>query len=142
MLDLDDDIVIKLSIERMEDVVCCPGPVIFEISPVEVVVIDECPIKQDPAVRLKGACQHVRSIGWCSAVGRRSEAAFGVGLHCKTAEIRNMAVDLFNSFFPPLRDFWVRRIERSHSSDLLRTAQVKRDRQPDAPRPECIGDSG
>ena len=48
VLDLDDHIVVKFSVERMEDVVGSPGAVIFWIAPVQMVVVDECPINRMP----------------------------------------------------------------------------------------------
>src|SRR5689334_1107453 len=59
VLDLDDDVVVKFSIERMEDVVGSPGAVIFWIAPIQMMVINKSPVKEDTAMRLERASNHV-----------------------------------------------------------------------------------
>ena len=51
VLDLDDDVVVELAVERMEVVVGGAGAVVLGIAPVEVVVVDEGAIEDDAAVR-------------------------------------------------------------------------------------------
>src|SRR5262249_52639493 len=45
ILDLNDDVVVKLSIERMEIVIRCLGAVILRLLPVKMVVVNKCAIE-------------------------------------------------------------------------------------------------
>src|SRR5580704_11951282 len=52
VLDLDDDVVIELAVERMEIVVGGFGAVVFRIAPVEMMVVDESAIEDEAAMRI------------------------------------------------------------------------------------------
>src|SRR5262245_54311669 len=41
VLDLNDDVVVELAVERMKNVVSGFGPIVFKIAPIEMMVVDE-----------------------------------------------------------------------------------------------------
>ena len=51
IFDLDDDVVVELSVERMKNVVRCASAIIFRIAPIQVMVVNERPIEKNSAVR-------------------------------------------------------------------------------------------
>ena len=69
ILDLDDDVVIKLSVERMKDVVSCARPIIFRIAPIQMMVVNKRPIEEQSAMRAKRASNHIGGVGRRSAIG-------------------------------------------------------------------------
>ena len=87
VLDLDDDVVEELAVERVEVVVGGLGAVVLGILPIHFVVVDEAAIEQDAAVRLEGLGDDVGGVGVGAAVFGRAEPAFGVGLEHEAAEV-------------------------------------------------------
>ena len=57
VLDLDDDVVVELAVERMEIVVSGSGAIVFGIAPVEMMVVDEGAIEEEAAVRFQSAAR-------------------------------------------------------------------------------------
>ena len=124
----------------VEVVVRGAGAIVLRVAPVHVVVVDEAAIEQHAAVRLEGPRDHVGGVGVRAAVFGRAEPAFGVGLEHEAAEVGNRAVDLVDR--PSrTRDARVERIERVDAADPPRAAEVERDGQPHAPRPERLRDA-
>ena len=70
IFDLDDDVVGKLAVEGVEDVVGGARAVGLEVVPVEVMVVDEGAVEDDAAVGLEGGGEHVRGVD-----GRTSDTA-------------------------------------------------------------------
>src|ERR671925_1541437 len=89
VLDLDDDVVIELAIERMKNVVSGPGSVIFGIAPVKMMVVHKRTIHDNAAVRLQGPCNSIGRVRRRASVTRRAGAAFGVRLHQEPSEVWN-----------------------------------------------------
>ena len=93
VLDLQHDVVIELAVERMEDVVGSAGAISLRVAPVEVMVVDECAVENDSAVRLQRAGEHIGGVGGCASVTRGAELAFGIGFHGESGEVGNERVD-------------------------------------------------
>src|SRR5882724_11506920 len=68
IFDLNDDVGVELTVERMKVVVSGARTVVFRIAPVHVMVVDESAIEQQSAVRLERTGNHIRSVGVGSAV--------------------------------------------------------------------------
>src|SRR5215472_578664 len=62
ILDLNDDVVVKLSIERMEIVIGGLGAVIFLLPPVKMVVVNKGAIENDAAMRLERPGDGIRGV--------------------------------------------------------------------------------
>src|SRR4029077_6257745 len=92
ILDLNDGVVVELSIERMKIIVRGLRAIVLRTTPTKIMVVNKCPIKNYAAVRLERVCNHVRGISVSASVSRRSRASFGIGLHHKAAEIRKFPV--------------------------------------------------
>ncbi len=101
VLDLDDHVGFELTVEGMEVVIAGPGAVGFEIVPVQMIVVNESAIQNDAAVRFECAGNGIGSLGRSTAVFRGPDAAFGVGLDDKAAEVRDGFVDLDRPSPPP-----------------------------------------
>ena len=141
-LDLDQHVVIELPVELREVIVSGPRTVVLQIAPVHVMVVDEAAINQHAAVGLERAGDDVRGIRVSTSVRGRTDAAFRVSFQNDAAEIGNGLVDLVYFALPPFGDFRVDRVERIEMAQDLWAAEVHRDREPDAPRTERIGNSG
>ena len=126
MFDLNNYVVVKLAVERMEVVVGRLRAIVLQIRPIEMVVIDECTVEDDPVVRLESSRNHVRRIGRCATVSRGSEASLGIGLHDESAKVWNQTIDLINFAAPPSLYSRIDRIKSIQTSDHLRTAEVHR----------------
>ena len=59
VLDLDDDVVVELAIERVEIIVSGFGAVVLGIAPVEMMVVDKGAIENDAAMRLELSLIHI-----------------------------------------------------------------------------------
>src|SRR6266852_1557901 len=101
ILNLDDDVVRKSAVERMKNVVCGFGTIALGITPIKMVVIDKRPVENDPAVPRKGVRNRVGCLCGRSAVGRGTCPALRIRLYNKSAEIRNLLVNLVNFLAPP-----------------------------------------
>src|SRR5689334_12653626 len=53
ILDLDDDVVVELSIQRVKNIVGCPSAVILGIAPIKMMVVNERTIKKNPSMRFQ-----------------------------------------------------------------------------------------
>ena len=104
MLDLDDDVVVELPVERMKIVVRGLARSFFEIAPVEMMVVDERAIENDAAVRLESVRDDVARVGRRTMIRRRTEPPFGVGLDDYAAEGRE----------------WLRRLDRRDRATISR----------------------
>ena len=141
ILDLDDDVVVERAVERMKIVVGRFRAIVFQIVPIEMVVVDEGAIEHDAAMRLEGAGDHVGGVGRRSAIGRGPEAALGIGLHDEAAEIRDVPVNLVHLLAPPLGDPRIQRIKRVEPADDFGAAEIDGQRKLHAPGTEHIGDA-
>ena len=128
MFDLDDHIVVKLAVERMKNVVGGARAIVFRIAPIEVMVIDKCAIKNDSAMRHKGARDHIGGIGRRAVIRRWTEAALRIRLDDNAGKIGNQPVNFFDFLSPPFGHARIRGIERVEASDYFRTADVDGDR--------------
>src|SRR5216683_3771048 len=141
IFNLNDDVIRKFAVEWMKNVVGSFGPIIRGIAPIKMVVIDKRPVENDPAVRCKGVRDRVGRLCGRPVVGRRTCPALGVRFYDKSAEIRNLPVNLVNFLAPPFRNARIQRIKRIQASDPFGAAQIDGNRQPDAPRAKHIGDA-
>ena len=103
-------------------------------------VVDKSPVENHAAMRPERAGDHIRRVGMCAAIGRRTRASLGVGFDYKSAEVGNLPVDLIHLFTPPLGHARIQRVERLQPSDYFRTAQIHRHRKLHAPRAENVRD--
>ncbi|MNJ42927.1 hypothetical protein D3C77_379100 [compost metagenome] len=101
VLDLQDDVLFKPAVQRLEMIVCGTGPVSFAVTPVLMAIINEASPQHETAVGLQRFGQHVRPIGMIAAVGERARAVLGVGLNQEPAEIGNMPVNVSRLLLPP-----------------------------------------
>ena len=76
MLDLDDDVVFELAVERMKIVVGSLGAVVLGIAPVEMMVVNERAIENDTVMRFECTGDDVGGVGGRAAIEGRAEAAF------------------------------------------------------------------
>src|ERR1700684_76897 len=72
MLDLDDDVVVELPVERMKIVVSGLGAIVFRITPIEMMFVNEGAIEDEAAVRFQCARDHIRSVGGSAVIRRRA----------------------------------------------------------------------
>ena len=69
VLDLDDDVVVELAVERMEIVIGGLGAVVLGVAPIEMMVVDKRAIENDSAVRLESARDDVGGVGGGAMIG-------------------------------------------------------------------------
>jgi hypothetical protein len=141
VLDLDDDVVVELAVERVKDIVSGSSAVVLRIAPIKVVVVDERAIEEDAGVRLQRPREHVGCVGWGAPERGRPGAALRIRFHHEPAKVRNQAINLVHLFGPPLRDGWFQRVERVESSDRLGADEIDRDSELHSPRAERVGDA-
>ena len=141
VLDLDDDVVVELAVERMKIVVGGAGAIVFGIAPVEMMVVDEGAIEDEAAVRFERARDDVGGVSGRAVVGRRAESAFGIGFDDEAAEVGDFCVDLVEAFAPPFRDSGIERIEGVEAADAHRAADIDGDRELYSPGAENVGDA-
>jgi hypothetical protein len=134
VLDLDDDVVAELAVERLELAVALLGAVVGLL-----VRIDEGPPHHDPAVRPHRVGQHVGPVDMGAAVVLRSRLALRIGLHQEAAEIGNGLVDLVGFGLPEGADGRVQRVGGLQAADLDRGREPGRQIDLDAVRPEHVG---
>src|SRR5437899_4891323 len=134
MLDLHDDVVIELAVERMENVISGPGTIVFGIAPIEMMVIDKGAIHDDAAMRLQSACNHVCGIRWTAPIARRSGTAFGVRFDQETGEVRDQAINLVGFFLPPRLHARIERIKSVKMAQGFRAGQVDGNSEAHTPR--------
>src|SRR5258706_13259046 len=102
MFDLDDHVGLELAVERMKDVICGSGAIIFWVVPIEMMVIDKGPIKKETVVRCQGTSDSVSRVGGGAGVGGWGGRAFGRRLDRKFAKVRDFPVDLVCFLFRPI----------------------------------------
>ena len=141
VFDLDDDVVVELAVERMKIVVGGARAIVFRIAPVEMMVVDEGAIEDEAAVRFESAGDDVGGVGGRAMIGRRAEAAFGIGFDDYAAEVGDFCVDLVEAIAPPFRDGGIERIECVEAADAHRAADIDGDRELYAPGAENVGDA-
>jgi hypothetical protein len=71
-LDLNDGVVVECAVQRMKIVIGSLSPVVGQVSPIQMVVVNECTIKNQSAVGLQGTRNHVCRFGVSAAVRRWS----------------------------------------------------------------------
>src|SRR5689334_19154414 len=141
MLDLNDDVVIKLAVQWMENVVRGARTIRFCITPVQMMVVNKLAIKQTPAVRRERPRNCVRRIRWSSAVGRWANSSFGICFDSEATKVRNEFVDFIGFGLPPLGNSWIERIKRIETTNRFRTAQIDGKRKSHSPRAKRIRDA-
>src|SRR5438067_7676046 len=112
IFDLVDGVVVEMTIERVEIVICSFSTVVLQVAPVEVVVVDEGAIEDDASVGVEGAGDQVGGIGMGASVGGGAGAALGIGLDHYTSEVGNLAVDVVKFPAPPGGNSRVQGIKR------------------------------
>src|SRR6266705_7176592 len=141
MLDLDDDVVFELAVERMKIVVGGFGAVVLGIAPVEVMIVDESAIKHDAVVRLQSACDDVGGVGGCAGIEGWTQAAFGIGFDDEAAEVGNGGVNSVGFLAPPIRDARIEWIECVETSDGFGTGKIHGNRKLNTPWTKDVGDT-
>ena len=69
ILDLDDDVVVEFSVQRMEDVISGPGAIVLQISPIQMMVINKCAIEKHASMWPQRARNHIGRVSRRSPVG-------------------------------------------------------------------------
>ena len=141
ILDLDDDVIVEGAIQRMKIVVGGFRPIVLQIVPIEVVVVNEGPIKNDSTVGLQRARNHVGCIGRCSAICRRTKSALGIRFDHEPTEVGNMLVNFVDLLAPPFADPRIERIKRVETTHDFRAAQIDGQRELHAPGTKHVGDA-
>src|SRR6267154_3746772 len=141
MFDLDDHVGLELAVERMKDVICGSGAIIFWVVPIEMMVIDKGAIKKETVVRCQGTSDSVSRVGGGAAVGGWAGLAFGIGLDRKSGEVRDFPVDLVCFLFPPIGNSRIERIECFEAADRFGAAEVNRNGKANTPRAKDVGDA-
>src|SRR6266404_8897899 len=141
MFDLDNHIGFELPVEGMKDVICGPSAIVLGVAPIEMMVIDKGAIKKETVVRCEGTSDSVSRVGGGAAVGGWAGLAFGIGLDCKSAEVRDFPVDLVCFLFPPIGNPRIERIECFEAADRFGAAEVNRNGKANTPRAKGIGDA-
>ena len=142
ILDLHQHVVVKLSVQRLEVVVRCTGPVIFRIAPVHVVVVDKSAIQKQSAMGLQRAGQRVRCVGVRSVIGRGADSTFRIRLQDEATQIGDRLVDFGCFRSPPLNNTWIEWIKGVQTSHALRASEVDRDGNLNTRRAQRIGNPG
>ena len=80
ILDLNDRVVFEGAVEGMKIIVGGPRPIVFQVTPIQMVVVDEGAIEDDAAVRLQGCVITFAASAWVRPYAdgpeRPSESAF------------------------------------------------------------------
>ena len=101
VLDLDDDVVGKLSVEGNELLAGLVGAV------VALRVIDKGTPHHDAVMRAQRFGEHVGAVGMGAAEVLRTWLAFGVGFHKESAEVGDEFVNLVHLVLPPTDDLGI-----------------------------------
>src|SRR5262249_801540 len=101
MLYLKKRVVIKTAVERLKVVICSACPVVLQVAPVHVMVVDESSIKDDAAVRLEGPRDHLGRTRRRPSVKRWAEPSLRIRFEHYPAKVGNSLVDFINCFHPP-----------------------------------------
>src|SRR6266851_42720 len=141
VLDLDNDILTKLSIERMEVVVGGAGAISFGISPVQMMVVNEGAVEQDSVMGSKGASDDVGGVGRGTPILRRPGAALGIGFDHEPAEIGDALVNSVGGFLPPRGNVTIKGVKGLQPPNRHGAAHIHRDGQLDPPRAKRIRDA-
>src|SRR5690348_6939084 len=141
VFDLDDYIVVKFAVKRMKDVVSRASAIVFEITPVEMMVIDKGPVKNDAVMRGQCARNYVSSVGGSAAISGWPEPPLGIGFDDEAGKIRNLAVNLVHFSCPPSGDARVRGIKRVQPADHLWAADIDGNGELDSPGTKDAGDT-
>src|SRR5262249_5066009 len=124
---LNDDVVVKLSIERMEIVIRGLGAVILWLPPVKMVVVNKCAIENDAAMRLECPGDGIRGVRRGAVVRGRTKLPFRVSFYYKAAKVRHQTVNSIDLFAPPFFDTRIKWIKRVQPANHFWAAQVNRD---------------
>ena len=132
VLDLDDDVVGKLSIEVDELFVGLVGTVtlVGKLSRSLLCVvrtlgrIDKSAPHDDAAIGLEGSSQHVGSIHMGAAIVHGTRLTLAVGLDQEAAEIGNEPIDFLGLLLPPLLHLGVERVGRGEIAQSLGRSEV------------------
>ena len=141
VFDLHKGVVIECAVERVKVVVGGFGTIVFQVVPIEVVVVNECAVEDHTAVRLECARDHIGRVGVSAVVSRRPGTSLGIGFYDKASKIRDQFVNAVDFLFPPVRDSRVERIESIEVTENLGTAQIDRQSEAHAPGPENVSDA-
>src|SRR5579871_2945955 len=138
VLDLNNDVLFELSIERMEIIVGGFGAIVARVAPIEMMVVDEGAVKDDAVVRLQGASNDVGGVDRCPAIDGRAQLTLRVGFDREAAKIRDSRIKSFDLLAPPIGDARVEWIKGIEITARFRCAQIDRDRELNAPRAKGI----
>ena len=137
VLDLNDNILTELSVERIEFTGGLFDPVLLVVRSV-----NEGPPDDDAAVGGESFRHQIGAVCLAAAVVLRTGLAFGVGLDQESTEVRNPGIDLIDLSPPPGADGRIEGIGRLESADLDRGAEPRGQVDPETEGSELIGQSG
>src|SRR6202044_4248528 len=89
VLNLHDNVVVKISIQGMKVVVAGAGAIRLSILPIEMIVVYKSAIQNHSAMRLQSTSDYVSRVGLGASILRRPNPSFGIRLDHDAAEVRN-----------------------------------------------------
>src|SRR5262245_8559137 len=104
MFDLQNYVVDELPVKILKIALCRSRPVVLEISPVHVMVIDETAVKEQTAMLTQRPGYDVRCVSVAAMISRGAEPAFRVCLENEAPEIGNCTVDSVDRSLPEIGD--------------------------------------
>ncbi len=107
VFNLKDDIVMIISVHRLEVIIAGTGAIRLVVSPVLRAVIDKAAPDDNAAVGLYNIRQHIGAVRLGSSIGKGSGTSLGIRLHKETAKIRNPTEDLLHLILPPRNNLCV-----------------------------------
>ena len=125
----------------MEVIVGSTGAVGFHVPPIQMMVVNECPIHQHAMMRSQRAGDDIGGIGGGASILRRPGATFGIGFDYEAAEVRDAFVNRVGGLLPPRGNVRIERIKSLQAADGHGAAHVHRHRQPHSPWAKSIGNA-
>src|SRR5207248_6839185 len=80
IFDLDQNVIVELSVELRKIVVSGFRAVVLQIAPIHFVVVHEAAIDQNAAMRFQCSRDHIGSVRMSTSVRRWPHSALGIGL--------------------------------------------------------------
>ena len=135
VLDLDNHVVGKLSVERHELLVGLIGTV------AALRIIHEGTPHHHAIVRLQHPSQHIGSVGMRASEVLRSRFSLRIGLYQEAAEVGNHPVDVVHLLFPPVHHVGIQRVGCGQSTQFDGRGEVDGEIHPDAVWAQLVGNA-
>ena len=107
VFNLQNHILVIVSIHLNEIVISGTRPVRLIIPPVLRAVINKAPPDDDGAIFLHNIGKHIGSVCLRPSVGKRPGSSFRICLYKEPSKIRDSCKDLLHLLFPPCNDLFV-----------------------------------